>query len=156
MPKVRHDHDSNGYYAALDCHSYGTAHVLLCQLQSKPNLHATSQIGDTWTHFLVNSPFLAWEKIDSPNAQSVSDDRAFIWNSTWRTFPLEMPEVLARERCFVVRRAKAGNAIRVPMSRHHQLSQYKRVCRAKNENRTHNIIFFFVSVVYGVDIAGQR
>jgi hypothetical protein len=98
MPKVRHDHDSNGYYAALDCYSYGTAHVLLCQLQSKPNLHATSQIGDTWTHFLVNGPFLAWEKIDSPNAQSVSDDRAFIWNSTWRTFPLEMPEVLARER----------------------------------------------------------
>jgi hypothetical protein len=87
MPKVRHDHDSNGYYAALDCYSYGTAHVLLCQLQSKPNLHATSRIGDTWTHFLVSGPCLAWEKIDSPNAQSVSDDRAFIWNSTRRTFP---------------------------------------------------------------------
>jgi hypothetical protein len=66
-----------------------------------------------------------------------------------------MPEMLARERCFVVRRAKAGKDVRVPMSRHHQLSQYKRVCRAKNENRTHNIIFFFVSLVYDVDIASQ-
>jgi len=70
MPKVRHDHDSNGYYAALDCYSYGTAHVLLCQLQSKPNLHATSQIGDTWTHFLVSGPCLAWEKIESPTRKA--------------------------------------------------------------------------------------
>jgi hypothetical protein len=70
MPKVRHDHDSNGYYAALDCYSYGTAHVLLCQLQSKPNLHATSRIGDTWTHFLVSGPCLAWEKLESPTRKA--------------------------------------------------------------------------------------